>query len=165
MPLRELKKELNQMEKTDIIKLISEMYKKIPDAKDYLDIFTTGDIKQLIIKYKREIQNYIYPDIDMVLRETEARKLIRYVRKMKITELNIELELHYVKCCLNIIEDYGYWDENYYLAVEKMFDNAVVAIYKLGIEEKNKEQIKCLVSKGYDYGIDLEWNESNKNPQ
>ena len=33
MALRELKKELNQMEKTEIIKLISEMYKKIPDAK------------------------------------------------------------------------------------------------------------------------------------
>ena len=30
MALRELKKELNQMDKTEIIKLILEMYKKIP---------------------------------------------------------------------------------------------------------------------------------------
>ena len=57
MALRELKKELNQMEKTEIIKLISEMYKKIPDAKNYLDIFTTGDIKKLAEKYKNKLKN------------------------------------------------------------------------------------------------------------
>ncbi len=50
----------------------------------------------------------------MVLREAEAWKLIREVRKLKVMEMNIELELHYVDCCLEVISDFGYCDENYY---------------------------------------------------
>ncbi|WP_147677739.1 DUF6155 family protein [Algibacter pacificus] len=158
MALRELKKELNQMEKTEIIKLISEIYKKIPDAKNYLDIFTTGDIKKLAEKYKKEVEKYIYPNgRNMVLRETEARKIIRSVRKMNITELNIQLELHYVSCCLEIIDDFGYWDDNYYMAIEKMFDNAVNGIYEMGIEEKYLEQIKTLSLKASEFGIELDY--------
>ncbi|WGH76651.1 DUF6155 family protein [Tenacibaculum tangerinum] len=157
MALKEVKKELNQMDKAEIIKLISEMYKKIPDAKNYLDIFATGEIKQLTERYKREIERYIYPSgRNMVLRETEARKIIRSVRKMRITELNVELELHYVSCCLEVIEDFGYWDENYYVTLEKMFSNAMNGIYELGIEEKYKERIEILSDKAREYGIELE---------
>ncbi|WP_308992504.1 DUF6155 family protein [Mariniflexile litorale] len=158
MALRELKKELNLMNKTEIIKLILEMYKKIPDAKNYLNIFTTGDIEQLTEKYKKEIERYIYPNgRNMVLRETEARKIIRTVRKMNITELNIELELHYVSCCLEIIEDFGYWDENYYISLGKMFDNAINGIYELGMEDKYNEKVISLSSKASEYGIELEY--------
>lgn len=158
MALRELKKELNQMEKTEIINLILEIYKKIPDAKSYLDIFTTGDIQKLTEKYKNEIEKYIYPNgRNMVLRETEARKIIRIVRKMDITELNVELELHYVSCCLEIIEDFGYWNENYYLAIGKMFDNAINGINKMGIEEKYLEQVKTLSHKASEFGLELEY--------
>ena len=158
MALRELKKELSQMDKTEIIKLILEMYKKIPDAKNYLDIFTTGDIVKLTEKYKKEIEKYIYPNgRNMDLRETEARKIIRTVRKMNITELNIELELHYVSCCLEIIEDFGYWNENYYISMGRMFDNAIIGIDKMGIEEKYLERIKTLSHKASEFGIELEY--------
>ena len=158
MALRELKKELNQMDKTEIINLILEMYKKIPDAKNFLEIFATGDIEQLTEKYKKEIERYIYPNgKNMGLRETEARKIIRTVRKMKITELNIELELHYVSCCLEIIEDFGYWDENYYIALGKMFDNAMNGISELGMEDKYNEKVISLSSKASEYGIELEY--------
>ncbi|MBA6153071.1 DUF6155 family protein [Gelidibacter maritimus] len=158
MAIRALKKELNQMDKTEIIKLILEMYKKIPDAKDYLDIFTTGDIQELAEKYKKDIEKYVYPSgREMNLRETEARKIIRTVRKMNITELNIELELHYVSCCLEIIEDFGYWDEKYYMAMETMFYSAVNGINKMGIEEKYLERIKTLSDKASDFGIELQY--------
>jgi putative alpha-1,2-mannosidase len=158
MALKELNKKLNEMDKIEIIKLISEMYKKVPDAKNYLEIFTTGNLKELADKHKKEIERYIYPNgQNMDLRETEARKIIRTVRKMKITELNVELELHYVSCCLEIIENFGYWDENYYIALEKMFDNAINGISELGIEEKYNEKIKALSHKASEYGIELEF--------
>ncbi len=158
MALTELKKELNQMDKTEIIKLILEMYKKIPDAKNYLDIFSTGDIEKQTEKYKREIERYIYPKgTNMDLRETEARKIIRAVRKMNITELNIELELHYVSCCLVIVEDFGYYDKNYYMSMEKMFNNAISGINKLGIEGKYLDRIKTLSHKSRKFGIELDY--------
>ena len=158
MALKEVKKELNEMNKTEIIKLISEMYKKIPSVKTYLDVFTTGEIKLLVEKYKRKIERYIYPNgRNMTLRETEARKIIRTVKKMKITELNVELELHYVKCCLEVIEDFGYCDENYYIALEKMFYNATKGISELGMNEKYEEQISTISNKASVFGIELDY--------
>ena len=156
MALKEVKKGLNQMEKTEIIKLISEMYKKIPMAKSYLDVFATGEIKTLVEKYKKEIEKYVYPSgQNMVLREVEARKIIRNVKKMKIKELNIELELFYVECCLEVIEDFGYWDEKYYVALGKIFNDATREISELGIENKYEEQIENITSKASEFGIEL----------
>ncbi len=158
MALNGLKKELNKMEKAEIIKLISELYKKVPGAKNYLDIYATGEIKELVEKYKKQIEKYIYPNgRNMDLRETEARKIIRTVRKMKITELNVELELHYVSCCLEIIEDFGYWDENYYIALGEMYDNAINGIYELGMQDKYNDKLMLLASIASEYGIELDY--------
>ena len=146
------------MDKTEIIKLILEMYKKIPSAKTYLDIFATGEIKGLVEKYKKEIEKYIYPSgRNMQLRETEARKLIRTVQKMKITELNVELKLHYVACCLEVIEDFGYWDEAYYVALEKIFYEGTAGIRELGMEEKYEERIARIASMASEFGLELSY--------
>lgn len=158
MPLSELKKELHKMEKSEIIKLISDLYNKVPEAKNFLDVFTTGNTNELSESYKIEIEKYVFPyGRNMDLREVEARKLIRKVRKMKITELNIELELHYVNCCLQVINDFGYCDENYYIAIEKMFDSAIKGIVELGLQNNYKNQVMLLSSNASDYGIELEY--------
>jgi len=156
MGLRDVKKELHKMDKSEMIKLISEMYSKIPSAKEFLDVFSGVKIETLIEKYKKEIGGYIYPSgREMVLRESEARKIIRTVRKMKITELNVELELHYVECCLEIIQDFGYSDENYYIAIEKMFDSATNGISQIGEEEKYESRINNIYSIASEYGIEF----------
>jgi Zn-dependent M16 (insulinase) family peptidase len=81
MGLREVNQELKKMDKTEIMKLISEMYKKIPRVKEFLDVFATGDIKQIAEKYKSQIEKFVYPHgNEMVLREKEARKLIQNIR-------------------------------------------------------------------------------------
>lgn len=156
MGLRDVKKELNKMDKSEMIKLISEMYSKIPPAKEFLDIFSGVKIETLVEKYKKEIERYVYPSgREMVLRESEARKIIRTVRKMKITELNVELELHYVECCLEIIQDFGYSDENYYISIEKMFDSATSGISEIGEEEKYQTRINKILSIASEYGIEF----------
>ncbi|MCP4121973.1 MAG: hypothetical protein GY751_09495 [Bacteroidetes bacterium] len=156
MGVRKINKELNMMDKSEIIKLITEMYKKIPSVKNYMDVFITGEIEQLVAKYKREIEKYIYPSgRNSELRESEARKIIRTVRKLKIIELNIELELHYVSCCLDIINDFGYWDENYYNSIEKMFYSATSGIAKLDIANKYEEQISSISNIASEYGLEL----------
>ncbi|MFD2789340.1 hypothetical protein [Arenibacter sp. H213] len=74
---------------------------------------------------------------------------------MKITELNVELELHYVGCCLEVIEDFGYWDDGYYVALESMFYNATSGINELGMEEKYEERIIGIMHKASEFGIEL----------
>ena len=156
MGFREVKTRLNTLDKTEIIKLISEMYKKIPAAKNYLDIYATGDINELAEKYKKEIEKYVYPSgNNLVLKESEARKLIRTIRKMKVVELNIELELHYVDCCLDVITDFGYWDENYYLSVDKMYHSAVNGIAELGLIDEYAERLENISARASEFGIEL----------
>ena len=95
MSLIKLKKEHKQMSKDEIIDLISDFYKKVPSAKDFFDVFTSGNIKKLIEKHKKEIERLVYPKgVNFNSKEAEARKLIRNIRKMKLDELSIALELH-----------------------------------------------------------------------
>ncbi|MCG6191572.1 DUF6155 family protein [Maribellus maritimus] len=156
MGLREVKTRLNNLDKTEIIKLISEMYKKVPAAKNYLDIYATGDVNELAEKYKKEIEKYVYPSgSNLVLKESEAKKLIRTVRKMKVIELNIELELHYVNCCLDVITDFGYWDENYYLSVDKMFHSAVNGTTELGLVDEYSERLENISARASEFGLEL----------
>lgn len=156
MGLREVKSRLNTLDKTEIIKLISELYKKVPAAKNFLDIYANGDINELAEKYKKEIEKYIYPTgNNLVLKESEAKKLIRTVRKMKVVELNVELELHYVDCCLNVITDFGYWDDNYYVSVVKMYDSAVTGIAQLGLIDEYAEKLENISSRASEFGLEL----------
>lgn len=158
MGLREVKTKVNDMTKPEIIKLISEMYKSIPQAKNYLDIYISGDIKNLIVKYKKQIEKYVYPSTNnLVLREAEARKLIRTVKKMKVSEINIELELFYVTCCLDVIADFGYNDDNYYIAIDKMFYEAMKEISDLGIYEKYEKEIENISARASEFGLELHY--------
>lgn len=156
MGVRELKSKLNELDKTEIIKLVSEMYKTVPSAKNYLDIYTTGDTKELTEKYKKQIEKYIYPSgKNLVLKESEAKKLIQTVRKLKVVEMNIELELHYVDCCLDVIADFGYWDNSYYSAIYRMYNNAVNGIQELGVENDYSERLDILAVRASEFGIDF----------
>ena len=156
MGLREIKKELKKMDKSEIIKLISEMYKNIPRAKEYLDIYTTGQIDHIIEKYKSEIEKYIFPyGRNMILRESEARKKIREIRKLRIPELNVELELHYVTCCLEVTESYGYYDGEYFYHISNMFYSAKKGIEKMGKENKYQIRIEEIVNRTIKNDIEL----------
>jgi len=158
MGLRELKTELNKMEKTEIIKMVSELYKKVPMAKNYLDVFTNGEVDDLIKKYQREIEKLVYPlSINATFKDAEARKLIKTIRKMQIAELTVALELHYVDCCLGVIEDLGYFDEPYYAAIDRMFYSATKSITENSLEAKYDKLIADLVSRSYEFGLDFEY--------
>lgn len=156
MGLREIKSDLNKMSKLELIKLISELYKNIPRAKEYLDIFTTGQVKEVFHKYKLEIEKYIFPyGRNMVLRESEARKKIKEIRKLKIIELNIEIELHYVTCCLEVVEDYGYYDGDYFYHMSNMYNSAKQGIELMGIESKYQNRLDEILNRAYKNDIEL----------
>lgn len=113
MSLTQLKKQLKSMSKEEIIGLISNIYKKVPKAKDFFDVFATSDVNGLMEKYQKEIERLVYPKgNNFNTKEVEARKLIRNVRKMKTNELSIAIELLYVNCCIKIVENFDFWDEN-----------------------------------------------------
>lgn len=154
MGLRELKLQLIKQDQDQLIKLVIELYKNIPAAKDYLDIYTTGDVQSLIQKKKTEIEKYVYPKgRNMTTNEKEARKLIRTLQKMKIPELTIALNLHYVHCCIEMIEDFGYMGEAYEIALENHFYNAVELMDKEGMSSRYKDLITDLTQRGREFSL------------
>ena len=156
MGLREIKSDLNKMNKLELIKLISELYKNVPSAKEYLDILVTGRVKEVLDKYKLEIEKYIFPyGRNMVLKESKARKKIREIRKLKITELNIEIELHYVTCCLEVVEDYGYYDGDYFYHISSMYNSALQGIELMGIESKYQNRLDEILNRAHKNDIEL----------
>ena len=158
MGLRELHKELKKMEKSEIIKMVSELYKRVPMAKNYLDVFTNGEVDDLIKKYQKEIEALVCPlSHNATFKDAEARKLIKTIRKMKIVELTVALELHYVNCCLGVIEDFGYWDEPSYAAVDRMFYSATKGVLENNLETQYDKLIGDLVNRSSKYGLDFEY--------
>lgn len=154
MSLAKLKKELKQQSKEEIIELILDLYKKVPPAKDFLNVYTSYDTENLIEKYKKEIGRLVIPKgWEMKMNEVEARKLIRIIRKMKIDEVTIASELHYVECCLDVVEQYGTWNESYYVAIEKMFDEAEKRILTNGWENEYRGYLNQLIKKANQFGI------------
>lgn len=155
MPLRTLKSHLAQMDKSDIIKLISEMYKKVPAAKDYLDLIAGVDVDNLVDKYKKKIERFVLPTSSGVMRASEARRLIREASKMRIPELNAELELFYVECCIHVISSYGLYDSSYYSTVYTAFSNATKNVSKAGMHDVYEERLYDAINTASEYGIEL----------
>jgi len=154
MSFAKLKKELKSMSKEQIANLVLDMYQKVPKAKDFLEAFATYDIQNLVEKYKKEIKRYCTLTYDFQIKDTEARKLIREIRKMKIDELTVQLELYYCVCCIKLIDEYGSnISDNFCNALDKMFESAMTTIKQNGWESDYADEINDLQSIGSNYGF------------
>ncbi len=158
MSFAKVKKQLKTQDKDQLIKLLAELYKSVPGAKDYLDVYASGDIESLVEKYKAGIDAYMYPKgVHMRTNETEARKLIRTVQKMNVPELTIALRLHYAHCGITMTEDFGYMGESYELALENQFYQAFDLMEKEGMVSRYQDLIDQLTERGRAYGLLEEW--------
>lgn len=158
MSFTKVKQQLKTQDKDQLIKLLAELYNSVPSAKEYLDVYASGDINSLIEKYQDEIDKYMYPKgVRMTTNEKEARKLIRTLQKMKIPELTIELKLHYVDCGITMIEDFGYMGESYDTALENQFYQAFDVMEKEGMVSRYHDIIDQLTERGRPYGLLEEW--------
>lgn len=64
LKITELKKELKQMENKELIGVISELYKKIPDVQHYLSTRFIGEdaVQSLYESAKKKIKDEFFPD-------------------------------------------------------------------------------------------------------
>jgi len=61
MGLREVKLELNKLEKEALIKHISELYKKFKPIKEYFDFYINPDESEILEQYKEKVREGFYP--------------------------------------------------------------------------------------------------------
>jgi archaellum component FlaC len=56
MGLREVKSELNKLEKETLIKHISELYKKFKPVKEYFDFYFNPDESKILEEYREKVR-------------------------------------------------------------------------------------------------------------
>ena len=86
MGLRDVKKELEQLEQEELIHHISELYKKHKAVKEYFDFFANPDEDELLEQFKERVYEGFYPKTGKKLKVYKARKAINDFKKKKVSK-------------------------------------------------------------------------------
>ncbi|MDZ7847206.1 MAG: DUF6155 family protein [Owenweeksia sp.] len=153
MSLRELKMELQKQSKADLIKHIAELYKKYKPLKEYFSFYMHPDEKALLEEYKQKVYEGFYPKRGEDIKLAVARKAINAFKKLGASEeKQVELELYFVQCGVDILNDYGDMWEAFYTSMENTYDRALSKAAQLGILDKVKPYAQKINEEGQDKG-------------
>ncbi|QTE21407.1 hypothetical protein [Polaribacter cellanae] len=165
MNFEQLKIILKDKNVADLKTIIYNVYNKVPDAKDFIDVFVPlekevikQNTEQLFKRYKKQFNEYLLPDIlENNTKEEDAFKLLERIRKKNISvQFTIDCELLFVENCNEFIETYGYFDEDYYIKMDEVFESACIKIKTNNLtEEYYNNTVEKLISFGNDYGFEF----------
>jgi len=145
--LREVKSELNKLDKEELIKHISELYKKYKPVKEYFDFYINPDEKKLLEQYKEKVTEGFFPKRGYQLKLSISRKAINDFKKLGTSaEYLADLLLHFVENGVEFTNEYGDIDENFYTSVENTYSNALEIIDKNGLLDKFEKRAYKIVT-------------------
>lgn len=128
LKITELKKELKAMDQKELIELISELYKRIPDVQHYLSARFMGEdaIASLYQSAKKKIMDEFFPDRGFgKMRLKEAKNAISNFKKLANDEMKtIDLMIYYVEMGTEFTNAYGDIDAKFYNSMVSMYDKA-----------------------------------------
>jgi len=134
LTISKLKKALSGKSENDLLEEIINLFKKIPQVKEYYTLALSEEGEELIFdKYKEIITNEFFPKRDYgKARLSVAKKAINDFKKISDKpSLIVEIMLHYVEQGVDFTDQYGDIDSPFYDSMEKMFEEA------LRLAEKN----------------------------
>ena len=155
MKITELKQQLRQMEKDDLILLICKIYKGSPTGRDMLDVeFGGNQAEELMVnECKRKIAK-VFEARTLSLRT--AKKVISDFKKVCHNKENLaELMLYYVECGVEFTNTYGDIDDPFYHSIATVFSNFVKEINQFPDDSyyvKNKKRIDAIYIDSKDIG-------------
>jgi len=164
MDIEELKLLLKDKNISELKDIIYKVYTKVPEAKDLIDIISSYEkevIKQntskLLKRYKKQLDEYLMPNVLMDQpKEEEAYKLLERIRKKDINpEFTIDCELQFIASCKEFILTYGYFDEDYYITMDEVFESACIKIKAENLIENYRKTIERLIQFGDEYGFEF----------
>lgn len=166
MTIQELKNQLENSTNNELKYIVSQLYQKIPEVKDYLDIILPNDKKEvekntesLLTKYKKQLSEYLCPEImdDKFPDEVRAEKLIQKISIKDFSpKFTIECKLHFINKGTEFIKEYGYFDEGYYIKLDEIFESVCIDIKKHSLIENYQSNLNYFIHFGNEYGLDFE---------
>ncbi len=131
MGLTDVKKELNKLDKDNLINLITDLYKKNKSVKDFFDFYIEPNENELFKNYKDKVFEAFYPKRGFGFNLKEGKKAISEFKKFGAsTRLIADLMLFYVETGVKFTNDYGDINEGFYSSLEKTYVQALTLMRK-----------------------------------
>ena len=134
LSISEVKNILKSQSKEDLIKLVIDSYKAIPQLKEYITVkYADQDtIEQITEVYKNKIYNVFFPkSMSAQFKISNAKKAISDFKKLCSDQrFVIDIMLYYVEMGVEFTNTYGDIDEDFYNSVEGMYEAVVNDINK-----------------------------------
>ncbi|MFA6403176.1 MAG: DUF6155 family protein [Salinivirgaceae bacterium] len=139
MSKRELKKELESINKKKLIDLISDLYDINKSVKEYLDYYLKPNEKETLIIFKTKVREAFYPKRGFGFKIAIGKKAISDFRKLKPSEESlIDLLICYVESGVEFTNDFGDINEGFYSSLESVYHEAMKLIDKYGLHDNYK---------------------------
>ncbi|NQU83559.1 MAG: hypothetical protein HQ536_02510 [Parcubacteria group bacterium] len=145
-----VKSNLTNLSKKDIVKHVGEIYKKFPQTQEYFQsIMTVEGEEELLEKYKKIIKEEFFPSRGWprdFFSLSKAKKAISQFKKLAEKPQNVaDIMLYYTEIGVEFTNEYGDIDENFYLSMETIADNAAKLIQKHGMEKIFSDRFEKIV--------------------
>jgi hypothetical protein len=153
MGIREVKNNLKNLDKNQLIDLIGELYKKNKSVKEYFDFYVNPNEKELLSKYREKVFQTFFPKRGFGYNLKEGKKVISDFKKLGISDDNLaDLMLFYVETGVEFTNDFGDINESFYSSLEKTYEQALTLMYKNGLLEKFADRAEKVMSNTSDIG-------------
>ena len=147
MGLQEVKTELEKLDKEDLVKHITDLYKKYKPVKEYLDYHINPDDVKLLKKYKGKVTEGFYPKRGYELNLSISRKALDDFIKFEPPAISIaDLFLHFAEKGVEFTNEFGDIDEEFYMSVEEIYFNALNIIAKNGLSDQFEKRAYKIVT-------------------
>ena len=142
MKITELKRQLNAMDKAELISILCKLYKANKQCQAILDVEVCGASAEapLIESCRKKIHAAFF---GRQLSLKNARTVINDFRKASQNKESIaDLMLYYVECGVEFTNLYGDIDERFYSSLESMFADFVMILNSMENDSYYRRQSK-----------------------
>lgn len=143
-----LKQHLKELPEAALIEIILDLHKTYKDVQEYLQAkFTPDNISEIYEKYKKLIKDEFFPTRGYgKCRLSKAEKAISDFRKLRPPyEQILDVMIFYVEMGVAYTNTYGDIDAEFYEKMENMFENALMDIVELGLQEQFRSRCETIV--------------------
>ena len=155
MKVSDLKRNLKELTKEELIASIIDLYKKNEFVKNYYSSkYADGSDLSVLIKHKDIIESEFFPTRgDGRGRLVVAKKSITEFKKISDDKKSIaELMIFYVETGVKYTDCYGDIDEPFYMSMERMYERAIKYIVNNDLVGEFDDRCLKIVSDTIDMG-------------
>ena len=147
MGVADIKKELQNFDKSKLIEIISELYRKNKSVKQYFDFYMNPNEKELLQTYRQKVFEAFYPTKGDRYSLKEGKQAITEFKKYEpSSELVADLMLFYVETAVQFTNDFGDINDAFYSSIGSTWLSSLTLMRKEDVLNSFSERVKKVIS-------------------